>query len=102
MTSSESTPSIEVTDNVGASRYEIQVDGRPAGLALYDRTDGVVTFTHTEVAPEFEGQGLGGKIVTFALDAARDDGLRVVPTCPFFAEYIRRHPVYEDLVDRGE
>ena len=33
------------------------------------------------------------------LDAARDAGLDVYPSCPFIAEYIKRHPDrYLDLV----
>ena len=99
MSSPDTAPSIDVTDNVGASRYEIRVDGRRAGLALYNRTSTAITFTHTEVAPEFEGHGIGGRIAAAALDDARAAGLRVVPQCPFFAEYIRRHPAYADLVD---
>ena len=89
----------EISDNVGASRYEIRVGDVRAGMAMYNRTTTAITFTHTEIQPEYEGRGLAGKIAAVALDAARADGLRVVPRCPFFAEYIRRHPAYQDLVD---
>lgn len=33
-----------------------------------------------------------------ALDFARDEGLEVIPQCPFVAGYIIRHPIYADLV----
>jgi len=29
----------------------------------------------------------------------REQGVAVVPLCPFFAAYIRRHPEYESIVD---
>ena len=48
--------------------------------------------------PAIEGHGVGSKLVRGALDAARDQGLRVVPQCPFVAAYIKRHPEYEDLL----
>jgi predicted GNAT family acetyltransferase len=32
------------------------------------------------------------------LDDAREQGLSVVPLCPFIAGYIDRHPEYCDLV----
>ncbi|MEO6122675.1 MAG: GNAT family N-acetyltransferase [Ilumatobacteraceae bacterium] len=88
-----------ITDNVGASQYEIHIGDVRAAIAAYSRTTDAITFTHTEVSPDFEGKGLAGKIAKVALDAARSDGLRVVPQCSFFAEYIRRHPAYQDLVD---
>ena len=46
----------------------------------------------------FEGRGLGGRLVVGALDDIRARGLLTVPLCPFAAEYIRRHPEYQDLV----
>jgi len=33
-----------------------------------------------------------------ALDSARERGLAVVPSCPFVASYITKHPEYADLV----
>ena len=36
-----------------------------------------------------------------ALDDAKRQGLEVTPLCPFVADYIRRHPEYEDLVGAG-
>jgi predicted GNAT family acetyltransferase len=89
---------VEVADNPDASRYEITVDGRLAGFADYHARPGRLVFTHTEVDDEFEGQGLGSRLVRGALDSARAAGLRVVPRCPFVARYIQRHPEYRDLV----
>ena len=48
--------------------------------------------------PRFEGQGLGARLARFALDDARERGLRVVPLCPFIAAFVKRHPEYQDLV----
>ncbi|SCQ64531.1 GNAT family N-acetyltransferase [Propionibacterium freudenreichii] len=60
-------------------------------------------FTHTEVEPNFEGQGVGSKIARFALDDVRDDGSRsVLPLCPFIKGWILRHPDYKDLVYRAK
>jgi predicted GNAT family acetyltransferase len=87
-----------VTDNPSANRFEITVDGQVAGFAAYRRRDGVIEFTHTEVDDAYEGQGLGSTLVREALEAARRDGLRVVPSCPFVKEYIERHDEYADLV----
>jgi predicted GNAT family acetyltransferase len=91
----EDTP---VTDNLAKQRYETQLGEAVAFLTYRDRPDGVRVLVHTEVPPAFEGRGIGGRLVKSALDAARRDGRRVVPQCPFVRSYIERHPEYADLV----
>ncbi len=87
-----------VQDNREQQRFEVHVDGALAGFAAYRLGDDTVTFTHTEVGDEHEGQGLGSQLAAAALDAARDTGLAVVPECDFIAGFLRRHPEYGDLV----
>lgn len=89
---------IEVTDNTEHHRFEITSDGSHAGFADYELSDGAIEFTHTVVRDGFEGQGIGGKLVSHALDSARSRDLRVTPTCSFVKSYIEKHPEYADLV----
>ena len=48
--------------------------------------------------PAHEGKGLGSRLIAFALDEVRRQGLQAIPVCPFVAAYIRKHPQYLDLV----
>jgi predicted GNAT family acetyltransferase len=89
---------IEVIDQPKMRRFEIRLDGKLAGTAAYRLEPGQVRFTHTEVDPAYEGHGIGGKLAAGALDAIRERDLKVVPLCPFIAEFINRHPQYQDLV----
>ncbi|GAA3866234.1 GNAT family N-acetyltransferase [Streptomyces sedi] len=91
---------VEVKDAPAAKRYEARVDGEAevAGYAAYLRTTELIAFLHTEVAPEYEGRGVGSALARAALDEARAADLRVLATCPFFAAWIARHPEYEDLL----
>jgi uncharacterized protein len=91
-----------VVDNDGASRFEIVVDGGPAGRVDYRRRGSTIELAHTEIDPKFEGRGLGSVLVRGALDAARSGGLAVLPYCPFVRRYIDRHREYLDLVPAGE
>jgi len=88
---------ITVTHNEGASRFELLVDGLRA-LLTYRRFPNRIVFDHTEVPKPLEGHGLGAKLARFALDFARANHLRVVPLCPYVSGFIRKHPVYQDLV----
>jgi predicted GNAT family acetyltransferase len=88
-----------VVDVPERQRFEIRAGDRVAGFTEYRRHGGLIAFIHTEVDPEFEGKGVGSRLISAALDAARDQGLAVLPFCPFVRGYIRRHPEgYLDLV----
>lgn len=89
---------VTVADAPERDRFEIEVDGVLAGFAQYRRRPGALAFIHTEIDAEHEGEGLGGRLVRAALDAARADGLAVLPFCPFVRGFIDRHREYLDLV----
>jgi predicted GNAT family acetyltransferase len=92
-------PEYSVVDAPERERFEIPSGDELSGFTSYRRRGGLIAFTHTEVAPEFEGKGVAGRLVAGALHAARADGLAVLPFCPFVAGYIAKHPdEYVDLV----
>ncbi|RYB94095.1 N-acetyltransferase [Nocardioides oleivorans] len=92
-------------DTAARSRYELHVagdgddaDGELVGLIAYHLEGDVITLIHTEVLPAFSGQGHASTLARGALDDARARGLEVVPSCPYVAAYITKHPEYADLV----
>lgn len=87
-----------IIDNPDQHRYEIQVDGELAGFVQYRRRPGLIAFIHTEIDQRFEGQGLASKLIAAALDSAREEGIWVLPFCPFVNGFIERHPEYASLV----
>jgi predicted GNAT family acetyltransferase len=91
-------PTIAVSDAREHERYEIRIDGELAGFATYKARPRQIAFKHTEIDESFEGRGLAGKLIAFALDDARERGLAVLPFCPFVKAYIQRHREYADLV----
>lgn len=93
----EQTEAVQVVDNPQRHRYEATVEGHLAQL-VYRRGEGVIDLQHTEVPRTLEGKGIAGKLASFALDTARAEGLRVIPSCPYVHAYIERHPEYADLV----
>jgi predicted GNAT family acetyltransferase len=100
MSETSQTPQLTVRDNSQDQRFEaVDESGVVAGFAAYRRSEKAVTFIHTVVDDAFEGHGVGSTLVKAALDAVREEGVRVVPRCPFVASYIERHPEYADLVD---
>lgn len=87
-----------VRDNPDAHRYELDLDGEVVGTLSYRTTGEVVKLIHTNVAPEWEGHGLGERLVVGVLDDVRARGLHIEVRCQFVAAFLRRHPEYEVLV----
>jgi uncharacterized protein len=57
-----------------------------------------MTFTHTETPQRLRGRGYASRLVQSALEAARERGLKVVARCSFVANYLSRHPEFDDLL----
>ena len=91
-------PDIAVRRNDGKHQYEAHLNGQRVGISRFRPSPGRITFTHTEVEPEFEGKGVGSTLAKRALDDVRARGEKVVAQCPFIKEYIERHPAYADLL----
>lgn len=92
---------VTVADDADRERYEIRVDGKLAGFLRYRLRPELIELVHTEINDEFEGQGLGSRLISFALDDARERELAVLPICPFVNDYIQRHRQYAELVPEG-
>ena len=90
---------IQLRDNVDRHRFELLVNGEVGGLAGYRVRGNVVTVTHSEVDGRFRGRGLGSQLARRTLNLLRERGVRVVPSCPFFARYVAEHHEYDDIID---
>ena len=81
-------------------RYELRLEGAVIGFATYRLVGRRVVFIHTEVDDAYSGQGLAARLAKFALDDVRAAGKRIVPVCPYIADYLRTHHEYDDIVDK--
>jgi predicted GNAT family acetyltransferase len=93
---------IEFVDNPDAHRFELRSGDELLGFVAYRLAADHITLVHTEVDPAHGGQGYAARLARAALDDARSRGLRVVPSCPYVASYVRKHPEYADLVAAGQ
>ena len=87
----------QVTNNERTHRFEVELGDQTAFLS-YRHVGGSLTLDHTEVPPELEGRGIASKLARTALDYAREQGLQVVPICPYISKYLKKHSEYLDLL----
>ena len=90
--------SAEITDNAPLHRFELEVRGETAVL-VYEKAGNLLRLVHTEVPQSLEGQGVGAKLVSGVLRFAQKNNMKVVPLCPFVAQYVKRHHEYSAIVD---
>jgi predicted GNAT family acetyltransferase len=89
VTDAQRTPVI--TDDTAHSRF-VCVDGDAVAELIYEIDGDRMILIHTGVPDAFRGRGVGGALVTAALDRARAAGLTVLPWCPFARRWLREHP----------
>lgn len=90
------TNAMNITHNQSAQRFNITIDGKTGYLSYQDLGDRLV-FDHTIVPQALGGRGVGSALVKHGLDFARDQHKKVVPQCSFVANYLSKHPEYQDL-----
>jgi predicted GNAT family acetyltransferase len=88
-----------VVDNPEHHRFEIDLGGGEVAFAAYNLLPGTIRFYHTVVPESHGGKGLGTALIKAGLAAACARGLKVIPTCPFFRAYLKKHPDEQDIVD---
>jgi uncharacterized protein len=88
-----------VVDAPAKERFEIRTGDDVIGFTQYKRRGHLIAFIHTEVSPEYEGEGVASRLISTALDTSRQQSMAVLPFCPFVRSYIEKHPDgYVDLV----
>jgi uncharacterized protein len=79
-------------------RFVARVAGTEAVIEYRALDARTLDYQHTFVPQSLRGGGVASQLTAFALSYARDNDLKVRPTCPFTARYIERHPEYASLV----
>jgi predicted GNAT family acetyltransferase len=90
----------DIRDNAEARRYELEVEGETA-VVTYNPVEGGLLISETLVPQALEGRGIASRLAKHVLADIRGRGLVILPTCPFFAAYLKKHPEHADIVHPG-
>ena len=74
------------------SRFVVELPEGEAELLYGAFAEDVIDLQHTEVPRAGRGKGVGDALVRAALAYARARGARVMATCPYVQQWLRRHP----------
>lgn len=82
--------------------FTARIEGVEAYLRYLPAGDGVLDYASTFVPETLRGRGIASAIVRQALDHARAERCRVIPSCWFVSDFLKKHPEYGDLKVSGE
>lgn len=57
-----------------------------------------IIIDHTEVDESLKGQGVGKKLVTEAVNFAREKGIKIMPLCPFAQAVFDKEKDFKDVL----
>jgi hypothetical protein len=78
-------------------RFVIRQNGEEAELTYSITTPTLIIADHTGVPDSLRGTGAGLALVKALVAAARAEGFKVVPLCPFVNATRKKHPEWADV-----
>ena len=88
---------LKINDNKGAFYIEIKGKQEAMMTFVFAGEDKII-IDHTEVNPGNEGKGFGKKMVTKAVEFAREKGIKILPLCPFAKSVFDKTPEFRDVL----
>ncbi|MEL6956032.1 MAG: GNAT family N-acetyltransferase [Pseudomonadota bacterium] len=91
---------IEITreDGETGGRWVAKANGQEAEMTYSKAGPSRIIIDHTGVPDGLRGMKAGLKLVEAAVLAAREEGFRIIPLCPFAKATLEKHPEWQDVV----
>ena len=90
---------IKRTENRNQGEFYIEENGKQIALMTYKKSgENEITIDHTEVDESLQGNGVGKDIVEAGVKYARENDLKIVPSCPFAKKVINEKPEFQDVL----
>ena len=87
----------EQSESKGA--FYIELNGKRLAEMVFSRAgENLLIIDHTDVSDELRGTGAGKKLVTEAVEYARQNNIKIIPLCPFAKSVFDRTPEFADVL----
>lgn len=90
----------KVTIDEEDQRFEINTEDGETAYIDYRWYNDTLVLLYIYVPIPYRGKGLSHRLNQFALDYAKEKGVKVKVYCPYIAKYIRTHPQYEVMLEK--
>jgi predicted GNAT family acetyltransferase len=90
---------IQESINGNEGRFYIQQDDELTGEVLFTKHNNhEIEIYHTEVAEKEQGHHVGEQLIEHAVDYARQNQLKITPSCTFAKAVFARNKSYQDVL----
>lgn len=89
---------MNITHDPDDLRFYAEVEGEEAELTYSYPEPTVLDLDYTYVPPAGRNKGIADQLVKAGLNFARENNLKVIPSCPVVETFVKRHPEYKDIV----
>ncbi len=89
---------VTIQHNQKKFKFQAYVGEKESYLSYRKEPYKTLEYYETFVPESLRGKGIASKIVDFALNHAKENGYKVIATCPFVANYIDEHEEYAELI----
>ncbi|WP_138433458.1 GNAT family N-acetyltransferase [Winogradskyella algicola] len=90
---------IQHKDNGKKGEFYLEINTNKMASMTYSYAgDDKIIIDHTEVDPSLKGQGVGYKLVEASVNYAREQGLKIMPLCPFANAVFKKKTEYIDVL----
>ncbi|MEK4029732.1 GNAT family N-acetyltransferase [Pseudobacillus sp. FSL P4-0506] len=80
-------------------RFFVEKDGELlAEMSYVPAGDGQIEVNHTYVADELRGQGIGSELIEEAVQYAREQDKKILPTCSYAKAKMEEESKYKDIL----
>jgi uncharacterized protein len=87
----------EVIHEKENQRFVIYADGNEVYVE-YKMEEKEINLYHTFTHPALRGKGIAAHVVRAALEFAKENNLKVIPTCSYVQSFIAKNDEYKELV----
>lgn len=87
----------EVIHEKENERFVIYTEGNEVYVE-YTMTDTEINLYHTYTHPALRGKGLAAQVARAALEFAKENNLRAIPTCSYVQSFIAKNDEYKELL----
>ncbi len=69
-----------------------------AKLTFFFSANKKMIVDHIEIKPSSKGKGLGRKLIRTAVEFARENGIKILPLCPYTKSILFQTPEFKDVL----
>ncbi len=88
---------LKINDKNGSFYIEVKQKQEALMTFVFAGLDKII-IDHTEVNPVNNGKGFGKKMVVKAVEYARENGIKIIPLCPFAKSVFDKNPELNDVL----